>query len=463
MSADSNFRDRIATVNEEGKRVWIYPKKPSGRYYRARTWLSWLLLAVLFAGPFITIGGRPAFLLNILDRKFYILGISFWPQDMYLFGLGLIILILFIILFTAVFGRIFCGWICPQTIFMEMVFRKIEYWIEGDARQQRKLNAAPWTGEKVLKKGAKWSIFYGISFLIGNTFLAYIIGKDALFDIITDPPSQHLAGLTAMIVFSFVFFGVFAWFREQVCILVCPYGRLQGVLLDPNSIVVHYDFVRGEPRGKGKRTSPSDLGDCVDCHQCVDVCPTGIDIRDGTQLECVNCTACMDACDSVMDKMSLPRGLIRYASYNSIRNGVQRLWNARVAGYSAVLVLLVSLFSYLMATRSIIDVTVLRSPGVLYQRVEDHWIRNLYTIDLINKSDQALEIELEVVKPEDGRVVLVSGLHLEGNDLLQSAFFVDVPEEEIHSTSQSVTLGIKANGEVLKTVHTNFLGPVANP
>ncbi len=461
--SDSNsFRDHIATVDEAGKRVWVYPKKPSGRYYRARTWLSYLLLLILFAGPFLTINGNPVLLLDIIQRKFYILGVPFWPHDMYLFGLGFIILIIFIILFTAVFGRIFCGWICPQTIFMEMVFRKIEYWIEGDAREQRRLNAAPWTIDKVFKKGLKLSIFYGISFLIGNTFLAYIIGKDALLKIITDPPGHHIVGLTAMIIFSFIFFGVFAWFREQVCIMVCPYGRLQGVLLDQNSIVVHYDFIRGEPRGKGKRKADSNLGDCVDCHQCVDVCPTGIDIRNGTQLECVNCTACMDACDAIMDKVNRPRGLIRYASYNSIKNGISHLWNPRVIGYSLVLVLLVALFSFLIANRSPIDITILRTPGVLYQTLENGTIRNLYTIDLINKSDHPLKVSLKLVEPDQGQIVLVNDLAVEGNDIFQSAFFVDLPPKVIHSSPVSIRIKIEANSKILKSITTSFIGPV-NP
>ncbi|NOZ74103.1 MAG: cytochrome c oxidase accessory protein CcoG [FCB group bacterium] len=457
----ASFRDHIATVNEQGKRVWIYPKKPSGRFYRARTWLSYFLLLILFSGPFLTIKGNPVLLLDIIHRKFYILGFRFWPHDMYLFGLGFIILIIFIILFTAVFGRIFCGWICPQTIFMEMVFRKIEYWIEGDATQQRRLSAAPWTGEKIWKKGLKFLIFYGISFFVGNTFLAYIIGKDALIHIITAPPGEHLAGFTAMIIFSFIFFGVFAWLREQVCVMVCPYGRLQGVLLDQNSIVVHYDFVRGEPRGKGKRTEKSDLGDCIDCHQCVDVCPTGIDIRDGTQLECVNCTACMDACDAIMDKVKRPRGLIRYASYNSIANGISRLWSPRVMAYSAVLALLILFFSIVLVKRSPVDVTILRTPGVLFQETSDGTIRNLYNIVLINKGEQLITITLKLVEPKVGSVSLVNDLHVAGNDLLQSAFFVDLPKDVIKYSPVPLQIEIDADGRVVEVFSTAFVGPVS--
>ncbi len=459
-SDTESFRDHIATVNEEGNRVWIYPKKPKGRYYRARTWVSYFLIALLFAGPFLTLNGNPVLLLNIIDRRFYILGNPFWPHDMYLFGLGSIILVLFIILFTAVFGRIFCGWICPQTIFMEMVFRKIEYWIEGDANQQRRLNAAPWTAKKVFKKGSKFTIFYGISFLIGNTFLAYIVGKDQLFRIVTDPPGQHIFGLTAMILFSFIFFGVFAWMREQVCIMVCPYGRLQGVLLDSNSIVVHYDFKRGEPRGKGKRKTGSGLGDCVDCYNCVDVCPTGIDIRDGTQLECVNCTACMDACDDVMEKVKKPRGLIRYASYNSIKNGVSKLLNARVVGYSVVLFVLLSLFTTLLAKRSPVDITILRTPGVLYQEMDNGNIRNLYNIDLVNKSEDSIKVTLKLIKPESGHIQMVNDLNIDADDILQSAFFVELPSSAITQTRVPILIELYEGTKLIKEVSTSFVGPM---
>ncbi len=252
-SSTDSFRDNIATYTKEGKRNWVYPKKPSGRYYNARKIVAAILLAFLFAGPFITIHGHPILQLNILERKFTILGMVFWPSDFYLLALAALTTLLFIVVFTAVFGRIWCGWACPQTIFMEMVFRKIEYWIEGDWSDQKRLNKAPWTPKKIFKKVSKHGIFYAISFLIANTFLAYIIGKDALFKIITDPPSEHITGLAIISLFSLVFYGVFARLREQACQFVCPYGRYQSVLIDEDSIAVSYDFERGEPRGNPKK------------------------------------------------------------------------------------------------------------------------------------------------------------------------------------------------------------------
>ncbi|MEQ9169287.1 MAG: cytochrome c oxidase accessory protein CcoG, partial [Fulvivirga sp.] len=317
---DEQFRDGIATVDEEGKRVWVYPKKPKGYFHNLRKVVSAVLLILLFAGPFITISGRPLLLLNIFERKFVIFGQAFWPQDFFLLALLLITFFVFVILFTVVFGRLWCGWACPQTLFMEMVFRKIEYWLEGDANQQRKLNQRNWDFDKIWRKGLKHAIFMLVSIIIAHTVMAYLIGYKEVINIVSQPPTAHLSGFIGLTFFTFIFYGVFSYLREQACIAICPYGRLQGVLLDKKSIAVMYDWLRGEPRGKIKKNSDEQpKGDCIDCKLCVHVCPTGIDIRNGTQLECVNCTACIDACDEVMVKINKPKGLIRYASYDSIK------------------------------------------------------------------------------------------------------------------------------------------------
>ena len=460
QSTKENFRDKLSTVNRAGKRVWIYPKKPSGPFYRARIWISLLLLIILFSGPFIKINGKPILLLNILERKFIIFGIGFWPQDFYLFVLATITLIVFIILFTVVYGRLFCGWACPQTIFMEMVFRKIEYWIEGDARKQRQLNAAPMNFKKFIKKASKHSLFYAISFFIGNTFLAYIIGIDELRKIVTDSPSQHVAGLTAMILFSAVFYYVFAFFREQVCTLVCPYGRLQGVLLDQNSIVVAYDFNRGEPRGKiRKNVSQKNQGDCIDCKQCVEVCPTGIDIRNGTQLECINCTACIDACNAVMEKVNRPKGLIRYSSYLGIKEGYKLKLSPRIAGYSAVLLILVTVLFTLLLNRKPVETTIFRTPGVLYQELDDGRIANLYNLKIINKTFEHKQIELKLKSPE-GSLELVGGKLIVPDDgIEESAFFVKLDRDIIKTTSVPVWIDVYSGDKLIDEIKTTFIGP----
>ncbi|MGB0368362.1 MAG: cytochrome c oxidase accessory protein CcoG, partial [Flavobacteriales bacterium] len=331
-----SFRDSLSTLDESGNRRWIYPKKPDGKYYNWRKYLSYFLLVVLFAGPHIKIGGEPLLMINILARKFVIFGKVFWPQDFYLFGLAMITFVLFIVLFTVAFGRLFCGWFCPQTIFMEMLFRRIEYWIEGDWKHQQRLDKLPWNAEKIRKKGLKHILFFGISFFISNTFLAYIIGSDELISIVTSPPSEHLGGLLAITAFTFVFYGVFAKLREQVCTNICPYGRLQGVLLDRNSMIVAYDHKRGESTAgrsswrKNENREEEGKGDCIDCNACVDVCPTGIDIRNGTQLECINCTACMDACDNVMEKVGFETALVGYKSEETIETGTPFTYTTRL-------------------------------------------------------------------------------------------------------------------------------------
>ncbi|MEO6541785.1 MAG: cytochrome c oxidase accessory protein CcoG, partial [Ferruginibacter sp.] len=350
-----SFRDSVATINSDGKRNFINPKKPAGKLYNLRTWFSIAYLVVFFTLPFIKVNGGPLFLFNVLERRFIFFGMTFWPQDFFIFAIGFLTFVVFVILFTVVFGRVFCGWACPQTIFMEMVFRKIEYWIDGDSTKQKQLRAMAWNAEKIRKRAFKFIAFFAISFLIANFFLAYIIGMDQLIGYIKNP-AAHAGTFISLMIFTTIFFFVYWWFREQVCIVVCPYGRLQGVLLDKNSIVVAYDHKRGEERGKLKKADDHDCsnckddgacksitakfeaytkkGDCIDCFACVRVCPTGIDIRNGTQLECINCTACIDACDDIMVKIDKPKGLIRYASENSITDGVKLKFNKRIKAYS---------------------------------------------------------------------------------------------------------------------------------
>lgn len=470
-----NFRDHLATVNEEGKRNWIYPKKPSGRYYNARNIVAVLLLAFFFSGPFITINGNPLLLLNILERKFVIFGVAFWPQDLHLLLFGMLTFILFIVLFTAVFGRLFCGWACPQTIFMEMVFRRIEYWIEGDSAAQIRLNKQDWNFEKIRKKVTKHTVFYGMAFLISNMFLAYIIGKDQLFEIITDPPSEHAGGLASMIIFSGVFYGVFAFMREQVCHFVCPYGRMQSVMLDNNSINVMYDYVRGENRASVKDrfqlenrkatledlgfSADTEFGDCIDCYQCVKVCPMGIDIRNGTQLECVHCTACIDACDSVMDKIDKPRGLIRYSSEHAIREGDQKVLTPRVAGYSGILLILLTTFITLLTLRPDTETTILREPGTLYQELPEDRYSNIYNVKVLNKTFEDIPVEIRLIAPE-GTIVSLGMVELvESQNSAEGRFMVQLSEDQLTGSQTELTFEVYSGEEKLETITSGFLGP----
>ena len=457
MNEQESFRDHISTVNDRGKRVWVYPKKQKGRYYRARTILSVFLLAFLFGAPFIKMNGHPFILINFLERKFILFGFVFGPQEFYLLVLATISVLVFIVLFTAIYGRLFCGWICPQTVFMEMVFRKIEYWIEGDAAQQRALEKAPWNGNKIFKKFSKEFIFFLLAFIIGNTFIAYIVGTDRLFSIINQPPTEHLSAFIAVFVFSGLFYFVFSKFREQACVIVCPYGRLQGVLLDPNTIVVAYDNVRGEPRGKLE--TPRKTGDCIDCHLCVAVCPTGIDIRNGTQLECVNCTSCIDACDSIMDKVKFPRGLIRYASMNSIKDKSKFKITPRIIGYSVILTLLLTVLITLGSMRTEIDSTIFRAPGKLYQEQADNKISNLYMIKLVNNTYKGVPIQIKINNPDAELKIIGKDISLPELSVTESEFLILIPKDKIKTTLIPLTIQVIADGKVLNEIKTNFLGP----
>jgi polyferredoxin len=522
-----SFRDTIGTVGADGKRKWVFPKKPEGRFYRYRTYLSYALLLVLFGLPWIKVGGEPLLLLNVLERRFILFGLSFTPQDFHLFAILMITGIVFISLFTVVFGRLFCGWVCPQTIFMEMVFRKIEYWIEGDGNAQRKLAKAPWTKDKVRKKVMKHGLFLLVAGVIAHTFLAYIIGTDAVLATVSQSPAEAPMGFLAIIVFIGIFYFVFANLREQVCIAICPYGRLQGVLLDNDSINVIYDYERGEPRGKLRKAKskpkksgcsscsnckdgndtcgddmvkrmetalekdklssskpsaapaaapamsfsdtgeihmmtaePARIGDCIECTLCVQVCPTGIDIRDGIQMECINCTACIDACDAVMDKIDRPRGLIRYDSESGVANQKRKIWTPRVMAYSGVLLALIALNIFLLGGRDGLDVIMLRTPGTLYQENVDGSINNLYTYQIINKTGGELPLHFEVAGVP-GAVVRFIGeppVAIPG-EIAEGVVFIDLPAKLEDGFTGDLKINVLTKGEILESFSTTFVHP----
>ncbi len=462
MEENKTFRDTIATVDEKGKRVWIYPKKPKGKFFNYRKWLSYFLLAALFGMPYIKIGGEPILLLNIIERKFVIFGQVFWPQDFFIFAMAMITFIVFIILFTIIFGRLFCGWVCPQTIFMEMVFRRIEYWIEGDWTHQKRLNEQPWNAEKIRKKTFKHVLFWIISFAIANTFLAYIIGYESLLALVTDGVTAHIGGLIAISVFTTVFYAVFAFMREQVCTTVCPYGRLQGVLLDKNSLVVAYDYERGEGRAKfkkGEDRKAEGKGDCIDCKQCIHVCPTGIDIRNGTQLECVNCTACMDVCDEMMEGVGLEKGLIRIASEDGIKNKVPFQWTTRVKAYVGVLFILLAVITTLIVYRSEVQVTILRTRGTTFQEVSETHISNIYDVTLVNKSNKERTLELKIIEGVGEIEIVGDDLFVGPNGQLHRKFIIRADRTKIKKTGNEIIIGVYDGERQITTAKTNFIGP----
>jgi cytochrome c oxidase accessory protein FixG len=459
--ANDGFRDRLATIDEKGKRVWVYAKKTSGSLTTGRNILGFALLAFFIAAPFIKIEGEQLLLFDFLNRKFVLFGVQFWPQDFHLFFLTMIFIMVFVIVFTVALGRLWCGWACPQTVFMELIFRRIENWIEGSPAKQRELADSPWNFNKIWRKGLKTLIFYGISFIISNYFLMYIIGSDAWISLVTDDPSLHIAGLAGMMIFSFIFYFIFAWFREQVCTIVCPYGRLQGVLLDKNSIVISYNYKRGENRSpfrKGENRSDSEKGDCIDCHQCVDVCPTGIDIRNGTQLECINCANCIDACDSVMKRVGFKPGLIKYASEKMIAEGNGLKLNARVIAYTLVLSVLLSTIIYFMASRHPVEATVLRAPGMLYQELEAGKISNLYNVKFVNKTNKVIAVELRLLSHKGEIKIVGNPIVLKNQAIGESVFFVSLDRKNIKE-KEEIKIGVYSGDKQLDVTKATFVGP----
>lgn len=456
-----DFRSQISTVDKKGHRNWIFPKKLVGSYYKWRTYVSYVLLVILFGLPLIQVKGHPFFMLNVFERKFIIFGQIFWPSDFYIFLVAILTFIVFVILFTVIFGRLWCGWACPQTIFMEMVFRKIEYWIDGDAIQQKRLAKKPWDSEKIFKRSGKYLIFFAISFFIANTLLAYIVGLDNLISIVTKPPSENIAGFTAVIGFSALFFWIYAFFREQVCTIICPYGRLQSVLLDKKSIVVSYDWDRGEKRYKNVKTRPEDAGDCIDCNQCVDVCPTGIDIRNGIQLECVSCAACIDACNFVMEKVNKPKGLIRHTSEENIETGKKFRITPRIIGYSALLTILMFVLGFMIVGRKDIKTNLTRATGSLYVETPQGDIRNIYQVKVSNKTFEELPVNFRLENRDGNLIINGNGetLKVPAEGIAETLLFVDIPKEDLKGHRTNVAIEVLTGGEVKEVVKANFLSP----
>ena len=450
----------LQVIKEEGSRKWIYPQIIKGKLYQYRNWVSYALLLLMFSGPFIKINGEQLILFNIIERKFVFFGVIFWPQDFYLFVLAMLTFMVFILLFTVVFGRVWCGWACPQTIFMEMLFRKIENWIEGNWVSQKKLNESPLSLEKVFKKGSKHIIFLLISFFIANIFLAYIIGSEELLKIITEPVENHIVGFISIIIFTGIFYFVFAFIREIVCTVICPYGRLQGVLLDNKSLIVAYNHDRGEPRGKINHHANSDgLGDCIDCGVCVQVCPTGIDIRKGTQLECINCTACIDACDMVMEKIHRPKRLIGFMSEEQIVSKQPFSFGKRVYGYAAILLVMVSLLTVLIIRRSDIQATILRASGTLYQERTDGTVSNLYNAEVINKTSYPVKFNLEPTEKGTKIQFIKKQDSLQKGEIAKLTFFIIRGQKQGLKYKMDIELNVISNGKLLEKVKTTFIAP----
>jgi cytochrome c oxidase accessory protein FixG len=459
------FRNELASIARDGRRRWIYARQPSGRLYRARTAVGVVLLAFLFGAPFVRVGGQPLMLLNILERRFVLFGVLFRPQDFHIVVLFALTMMVTVVLSTVVFGRIWCGWLCPQTVFLEMLFRRLEYLIAGSAEQQLRRDRGRWTADRMIRTTVKHGVFFALSFVIANVFLAWIIGAEALGAIVTDPPSLHLAGLSAILVFSLVFYLVFARFREQACVLACPYGRMLSALTDRHTITVTYDWRRGEPRGRLARSVEAEKdsrGDCIDCHQCVTVCPTGIDIRHGIQLECVNCTACIDACNGVMSRIGKPAGLIRLTSDDAVRGATASWKTPRAAAYAAIWLVLAGTLSVLASRMRDLDVLILRQPGTLYTTLANGDVANFYSVEALNRTRSRATFAIEVVEPRQAVVTALGPLgDVQPFAVAEGRLLVQLGPSAIAGGSTPIRFAIRTADGSVQLVDSAFLGPQA--
>jgi cytochrome c oxidase accessory protein FixG len=383
--------DTLYSINADGSRNYLHPADVSGRWQTRQKYI-WAVLIAIYAGlPWITIGGHPAIHIDLAARHAYLFGLTFTNQDFFLMfflvtGGGFALFVT-----TALFGRVWCGFACPQTVFMEGVIRKIERWIEGPRTTRIRRNQGPWTFDKVWRKVAKNLAFLAIAYLVAHIFLSYFIPARELVTVVRTHPGEHMLAFGWTMFFTAIFFIDFAWFREQTCLIICPYGRLQSALIDQDTIVVGYDTARGEPRSKKK----DEGGDCVDCFRCVAVCPTGIDIRNGLQMECIGCTRCIDACDDIMRKIGKPEGLVRYDSQRALEGGKRTsLARPRVFLYAILTLIGVVVASVTIAGRDPFQANALRARGMPYS-LEGERIRNLYSIHLQNKTDELLVLEIE--------------------------------------------------------------------
>ncbi|MBT5855184.1 cytochrome c oxidase accessory protein CcoG [bacterium] len=387
--------NRLASTEASGKRHYIYPARVKGPIHNFRWVLHLGFILFFLILPWIKINNQQVLLLDIVHRRFSIFGLTFWAHEAPILFLVFAGFILGIGLLTALYGRVWCGWACPQTVFVETLFRRIENWIEGAGISQRRFNKRALSINKVLRKGFKWIIFLVVSLMITHSFLAYFIGSDRLLQIIQRPPSQNFTAFTVILFSTAIILFDFGWFREQFCIIACPYGRLQSVMMNEDSKLILYDSNRGEPRNKNPSSNPGS-GDCIDCFRCVAVCPTGIDIRRGVQMECIMCTACVDACNTVMKKTNKPKGLISYQSENTLLNNKKNTDRSRALIYSGLILIIALALTYLVQTRNMVPVHVKRLANPPYTTTASHWVRNQFNLTVRNQQFNDIYVEFSL-------------------------------------------------------------------
>jgi len=394
MKPSTPTLDSLSSINADGSRKFVHPSDVRGPFTTWRRVAALALLVIYIALPWIPVSGFPAVFLDVQERRFHFFGLTLATQDLWI-GFFLVTGLAFSLFYiTSLFGRIWCGWTCPYTVFLEQVYRRVERWIDGDGPARRRLENAPWTASKISRRAFKHGIFILISAVIAHIFLSYFVSIRSLYDMMQHSPTHHTMAFGVVLFLTGALYFSFSWFREQFCIILCPYGRLQSALTDDNSVVIGYDEKRGEPRGKA--TAEHQGGDCVDCRRCVQVCPTGIDIRQGLQLECIGCAACVDACDDIMTKLKRPKGLVRYDSYAGLQGGKTSLIRPRTIFYSVMLLAGAVAFSFAVTRISPLRASVVRMGGASFY-VDNGIIRNQFKLRVINKRNAASTYKIELV------------------------------------------------------------------
>lgn len=451
--------ERLATTDEHGHRVYLHPESVKGLWQRRRAIVYWFLIGLYLVLPWINIKGKPALQMDLFNREFTFLGGTIHGVEPFLIFLALISVLFFIAFMTSVFGRVWCGWACPQTVFIQSIFLKIEALIEGTPKHRRDLDAAPWDGKKIFKRGLKWLVFFIICSHIAHTFIGYIVGPRNLLLITTHSPSENWGLFSGAMIVTGIFLFDFGWFREQFCIIMCPYGRLQSVMMDENSLVVSYDKKRGEPRfgtvPKGEE------GDCVNCYHCVKVCPTGIDIRRGTQLECIACTLCIDACDNIMDKLKRPHGLIKYASENGEKH---RLLTPRAMVYSGVSLLLGIFLVYSLSASTKLNLVFLRAK-VPFTVSREGKVMNNFQLKLSHQGNETPKVEFKVKEPElASKIELITPAHPTVLDEAEEkvVFFFRFDPSVLNQGKVSVTVQVEdvERKTIIGEKEVSLVGPI---